>query len=208
MLGEGVLCCIATALRGVGHQCCREMMRSDKFVNSTTISYIIKPWVTWITHYARYLLRGSSSRGQGSNPDVYVTGRDEFRASQRLETSQNHESVLDVGSAPAKNMTQNQPQVNDRTRGFLSGWRPRGACSWRGTTRPYFHLDDHHHLGTTAQNQSYWFRGLLRVRSRTVGCWRSVGHSTQRYRFFLLPLLLLRQGATDGAVRKLLIWRT
>jgi len=38
VLGEGVLCCIATTLRGLGHQCCREMVRSDKFVNSTTIS--------------------------------------------------------------------------------------------------------------------------------------------------------------------------
>ena len=36
-LGEGVLCCITTALRGLGHQCCREMVRSDKFANSTTI---------------------------------------------------------------------------------------------------------------------------------------------------------------------------
>ena len=52
---------------------------------------------------------------RGPNPDVYVKGRDEFRASQRPKTSQNHESVLDVGSAPATNMRQNQFQVNDRT---------------------------------------------------------------------------------------------
>ena len=32
VLGEGVLCCIATALRGLGHQFRREMVRSDKFV--------------------------------------------------------------------------------------------------------------------------------------------------------------------------------
>ena len=32
VLGEGVLRCIATALRGLGHQCRREMVRSDKFV--------------------------------------------------------------------------------------------------------------------------------------------------------------------------------
>ena len=44
-----------------------------------------------------------------------MTGRDEFRASQRLQTSENHEYVLDVGSAPATNMRQNQYQVNDRT---------------------------------------------------------------------------------------------
>ena len=37
-VGEGVLCCIATALRGLGHQCRREMVRSDKFANSTTTS--------------------------------------------------------------------------------------------------------------------------------------------------------------------------
>ena len=32
VLREGVLCCIATALRGMGHQCRREMVRPDKFV--------------------------------------------------------------------------------------------------------------------------------------------------------------------------------
>ena len=41
--------------------------------------------------------------------------------------------------------------------------------------------------------QSHWFRDLLRVRSRTVGA------RTQRCRFFLLPLLLLRQGSTQTA---------
>ena len=39
--GEGVLCCIATALRGLGHQCRREMVRSDKFVEQ--YDNIIKP---------------------------------------------------------------------------------------------------------------------------------------------------------------------
>ena len=40
VLGEEVLCCIATALRCLGHQWRREMVRSDKFVEqySTTIS--------------------------------------------------------------------------------------------------------------------------------------------------------------------------
>ena len=32
VLGEGVLCCIATAFRGMGHQCRREMLMSYKFV--------------------------------------------------------------------------------------------------------------------------------------------------------------------------------
>jgi hypothetical protein len=41
VLGEGVLCCIATALRGLGHQCRREMVRSDKFVEQ--YDNIIKP---------------------------------------------------------------------------------------------------------------------------------------------------------------------
>ena len=31
-VGGGGLRCIATALRGLGHQCRREMVRSDKFV--------------------------------------------------------------------------------------------------------------------------------------------------------------------------------
>ena len=51
---------------------------------------------------------------RGSNPDVYVTWRDEFRASQGLQTSQNHEPVLDVCSVPATDMRQNQPQVDGR----------------------------------------------------------------------------------------------
>ena len=41
VLGEGVLCCIATALRGLGHQCRREMVRSDKFAEQ--YGNIIKP---------------------------------------------------------------------------------------------------------------------------------------------------------------------
>ena len=52
---------------------------------------------------------------RGSNPDVYVTWRDEFRGSQGLQTSQNHEYVLDVCSVPATDMRQNQPQVDGRT---------------------------------------------------------------------------------------------
>jgi hypothetical protein len=36
-----ILCCIATALRGLGHQCRREMVRSDKFVEQ--YGNIIKP---------------------------------------------------------------------------------------------------------------------------------------------------------------------
>ena len=46
VLGEGVLCRIATALRGLGHQCRREMVRSDKFVEQC--DNIIKACVTWI----------------------------------------------------------------------------------------------------------------------------------------------------------------
>ena len=53
---------------------------------------------------------------RGSNLDVYVTWRDEFRGSQGLQTSQNHELVLDVcSSVPATDMRQNQPQVDGRT---------------------------------------------------------------------------------------------
>ena len=58
--------------------------------------------------YARYLPRAVIHRG--SNPDVYVTGRDEFRGSQGLLTSQNRMSLLGVGSVPATNMRQNQSQ--------------------------------------------------------------------------------------------------
>ena len=47
VLGEGVLRCIATTLRGLGHQSRREMVRSDKFVEQ--YDNIIKSWVTWIT---------------------------------------------------------------------------------------------------------------------------------------------------------------
>ena len=43
VLGEGVLCCIATALRGLGvtSAVAREMVRSDKFVEQ--YANIIKP---------------------------------------------------------------------------------------------------------------------------------------------------------------------
>ena len=46
VLGEGVLRCIATALRGLAHQSRREVVRSDKFVEQ--YDNIIKSWVTWI----------------------------------------------------------------------------------------------------------------------------------------------------------------
>ena len=45
VLGEGGLCCIATALRRLGHQRRREMVRSDKFVGPFT--NVMKSWVTW-----------------------------------------------------------------------------------------------------------------------------------------------------------------
>ena len=41
--GGGVLCCIVTALRGLGHQCRREMVRSDKFAEPYTE---FKPWTS------------------------------------------------------------------------------------------------------------------------------------------------------------------
>ena len=47
VLGEGVLRCIATAsLRGLGYQCRREMVRSDKFVEY--FGNVMKSWVTWV----------------------------------------------------------------------------------------------------------------------------------------------------------------
>ena len=46
VLGEGGLCCIATALRGLGHQRRREMVRSDKFVGP--FANVMKSWVTWV----------------------------------------------------------------------------------------------------------------------------------------------------------------
>ena len=51
---------------------------------------------------------------RGSNPDVYVTWRGEFRTSQGLHTSQNHDAVLGVCSVPATDMRQNQPQADGR----------------------------------------------------------------------------------------------
>ena len=47
---------------------------------------------------------------------------------------------------------------------FLVG-APAAPVRSTGRRDHVFHLDDHHHLGTTAQNRSYWFRDLLRVRS-------------------------------------------
>ena len=46
VLGEGVLCCIATALRGLGRQRRREMERSNKFVEQ--FDNVMKFWVTWV----------------------------------------------------------------------------------------------------------------------------------------------------------------
>ena len=46
VLGEGVLCCISTALRGLGHQRRREMVRSDKFAEP--FGNVMKSWVTWV----------------------------------------------------------------------------------------------------------------------------------------------------------------
>ena len=81
-----------------------------------------------------------------------------------------------------------------RTRGFLSSWRPRGACSWRGTMRPCFHLADHRHLDTAAQNHSYyWFGGVLRVRAAEPD-------DGARTRWSLLYFALASSSA--GAVRK------
>lgn len=52
---------------------------------------------------------------RGTNPDVYVMYFDEeVRASQGLLASLNRESLLGVGSAPVKNVRQNQPQVDAR----------------------------------------------------------------------------------------------
>ena len=58
---------------------------------------------------------------------------------------------------------------NKRTKKSGPWWCRVDMDQQHGTTRPCFHLDDHHHLGTTAQNRSYWFRDLLRVRSRIAG---------------------------------------
>ena len=53
MLGEGVLRCIATALRGLGHQSRREVVRSDKFVEQ----YDTYNQIVGYVDYARYLPR-------------------------------------------------------------------------------------------------------------------------------------------------------
>ena len=54
MLGEGVLCFIATALRGLGHQSRREVVRSDKFVEQYVRHY---NQIIGYVDYARYLPR-------------------------------------------------------------------------------------------------------------------------------------------------------
>ena len=46
VLWEGVLCCISTALRGLGHQRRREMVRPDKFAEQ--YGNAMKSWVTWV----------------------------------------------------------------------------------------------------------------------------------------------------------------
>ena len=53
VLGEGVLCCIATALRGLGHQRRREVVRSDKFVEP--FGNAMKSWVTWVLRSIRHV---------------------------------------------------------------------------------------------------------------------------------------------------------
>ncbi len=56
VLGEGVLRCIATALRGLGHQSRREVVvRSDKFVEQYGIRQYNQ--IMGYVDYARYLPR-------------------------------------------------------------------------------------------------------------------------------------------------------
>ena len=50
--GEEVLCCIATALRGLGHQRRRKVVRSDKFVEP--FGNVMKSWVTWVLRSIRH----------------------------------------------------------------------------------------------------------------------------------------------------------
>ena len=88
------------------------MVRADKFVEQ--YGSIIKSWVTWVMR-AIYPGDPPWAVGRGSNPDTYVAGRGEFRGSQGLLASQNHERVLGAGSAPATNMRQNWPQMSSRT---------------------------------------------------------------------------------------------
>ena len=71
----------------------------------------------------------------GSNPDVYVTWRDEFRGSQDLQTSQNHELVLGVCSVPARDMRQNQPQVDAVARAAVPNFIDDGAGSFEHEAR-------------------------------------------------------------------------
>jgi hypothetical protein len=51
--GEEVLCCIATALRGLGHQRRRKVVRSDKFVEP--FDNVMKSWVTWVLRSIRHV---------------------------------------------------------------------------------------------------------------------------------------------------------
>ena len=50
--GGEVLCCIATALRGLGHQRRRKVVRSDKFVEP--FDNVMKSWVTWVLRSIRH----------------------------------------------------------------------------------------------------------------------------------------------------------
>ena len=50
--GEEALCCIATALRGLGHQPRRKVVRSDKFVEP--FDNVMKSWVTWVLRSFRH----------------------------------------------------------------------------------------------------------------------------------------------------------
>ena len=52
---------------------------------------------------------------RGSNPDVYVTWRDEFRASQGLQTSQNHESGPRRLLGTCDKASENQSEMDGRT---------------------------------------------------------------------------------------------
>ena len=52
---------------------------------------------------------------RGSNPDVYVTWRGEFRASQGLQTSQNHESGPRRLLSTCDKASENQSEMDGRT---------------------------------------------------------------------------------------------
>ena len=51
--GEEVLCYIATALRGLGHQRRRKVVRSDKLVEP--FGNVMKSWVTWVLRSIRHV---------------------------------------------------------------------------------------------------------------------------------------------------------